>query len=178
MYVLLQNCSTLCIFGKTRLYIVLHDFNLTYYSSIILGSFSILLFPKLCWYIGLTPSDLLCNRTTLPQIQHHSLTVCHHWSAVLSDSLSPRATVLSRIFLSRDYNQSCQRLKLGAYTNAMRYKSIYREKVEDDLSVICQPICFDSYPIICGKAYKILFYNFNGKQRITIKGYNSRTEAS
>ena len=50
-------CSILCIFGKTWLYIVLHDFNLTYYSSIILGSFSILLFPKLCWHIGLTPSS-------------------------------------------------------------------------------------------------------------------------
>ena len=48
-------CNTLCIFGKTWHYIVLHDFNLTYYSSIILGSFSILLFPKLCWHIGLTP---------------------------------------------------------------------------------------------------------------------------
>ena len=35
---------------------MLHDFNLTYYSSIILGSFSILLFPKLCWHIGLTPN--------------------------------------------------------------------------------------------------------------------------
>ena len=37
----------------------MHDFNLTYYSSIILGSFSILLFPKLCWHIGLTPSTEL-----------------------------------------------------------------------------------------------------------------------
>ena len=52
-----EACSILCIFGKTWLYIVLHYFNLTYYSSIILGSFSILLFPKLCWHIGLTPSD-------------------------------------------------------------------------------------------------------------------------
>ena len=51
-------CSILCIFGKTWLYIVWHDFNLTYYSSIILGSFSILLFPKLCWHIGLTPTQL------------------------------------------------------------------------------------------------------------------------
>ena len=42
-------------FWKTCLYKVLNDFNLTYYSSIILGSFSILLFPKLCWHIGLTP---------------------------------------------------------------------------------------------------------------------------
>ena len=49
-------CSILYIFGKTWLYIVLDDFNLTYYSSIILGSFSILLFPKLCWHIGLTPT--------------------------------------------------------------------------------------------------------------------------
>ena len=59
MYILLQNkefCSILCIFGKTWLYIVLHDFNFTYYSSIILGSFSILLFPKLCWHIGLAPT--------------------------------------------------------------------------------------------------------------------------
>ena len=47
--------SILCIFGNIWLYIVLHDFNLTYYSSFILGSFSILLFPKLCWHIGLTP---------------------------------------------------------------------------------------------------------------------------
>ena len=39
------------------LYILLHDFNLTYYSGIILGSFSILLFIKLCWHIGLTPND-------------------------------------------------------------------------------------------------------------------------
>ena len=51
----LKNFVTYCVFGKTWLYIVLHDFNLTYYSSIILGSFSILLFPKLCWHIGLTP---------------------------------------------------------------------------------------------------------------------------
>ena len=61
MYVLLQNlknlCSILCIFGKTWHYIVMHDFNLTYYSSIILGSFSILLLPKLCWHIGLTPTS-------------------------------------------------------------------------------------------------------------------------
>ena len=49
-------CSILRIFGKILLYTVLHDFNLTYYSSIILGSFSILSFPKLCWHIGLTPS--------------------------------------------------------------------------------------------------------------------------
>ena len=34
-----QLCSMLCIFGKTWLYIVLHDFNLTYYSSIILASY-------------------------------------------------------------------------------------------------------------------------------------------
>ena len=27
-----------------------------FHSSIILGSFSILLFPKLCWHIGLTPN--------------------------------------------------------------------------------------------------------------------------
>ena len=57
MYVLLQNCCIFCIFGKTWLYIGLHDCNLTYYSSIILGSFSILLFPKLCWHIGLTPTQ-------------------------------------------------------------------------------------------------------------------------
>ena len=49
-------CSILCIFGKTWLYIVLLDFNVTYYSSIILGSFNTLLFPKLCWHIGLTPT--------------------------------------------------------------------------------------------------------------------------
>ena len=46
----LKNFVAYCVF------IVLHDFNLTYYSSIILGYFSILLFPKLCWHIGLTPS--------------------------------------------------------------------------------------------------------------------------
>ena len=72
MYVLLQNCSILCIFGKTWLYIVLHDFNLIYYSSIILGSFSILLFPKLCWHIGLTPtyatSFLVANMFTLQML--------------------------------------------------------------------------------------------------------------
>ena len=51
-------CSILCIFGKTWLYIVFHDFNLTYYSSIIVGSFSILIFPKLCRHIGLTPIDV------------------------------------------------------------------------------------------------------------------------
>ena len=56
-YFRIKECySILCIFGKTWLYIALHDFNLTYYSSIILGSFSILLFPKLCWHIGLTPT--------------------------------------------------------------------------------------------------------------------------
>ena len=48
--------SILCIIGKTWLSMVLHDFSLTYYSSIILGSFSILLFPKLCWHVGLTPT--------------------------------------------------------------------------------------------------------------------------
>ena len=53
-----QFYSVMCIFGKIWLDIVLHDFNLTYYSSIILGSFSILLFPKLCWHIGLTPSAI------------------------------------------------------------------------------------------------------------------------
>ena len=52
----LKNFIVYCVCGKTWLYIVLHDFNLTYYSSIIHGSFSILLFPKLCWHIGLTPS--------------------------------------------------------------------------------------------------------------------------
>ena len=59
MYVLLQNIRILeyiVYFGKTWPYIVLHDFNLTYYSSITLHSFSILLFPKLCWHIGLTPT--------------------------------------------------------------------------------------------------------------------------
>ena len=34
----------------------LHDLILSYYSSIILNSFSILLFPTLCWHISLTPS--------------------------------------------------------------------------------------------------------------------------
>ena len=67
-------CSLLCIFSKTWLYIVLHDLNLTYYSSIILfflssiilGSFSILLFPKLCWHIGLTPSCVcVCVRARM-----------------------------------------------------------------------------------------------------------------
>ena len=36
---------------------MLHNLKLSYYSSIILNSFSILLFPKLCWHIGLTPSN-------------------------------------------------------------------------------------------------------------------------
>ena len=49
----LKNLVAYCVF---LVYIVLHDFNLTYFSSIILGSFSILLFPKLCWHIGLTPT--------------------------------------------------------------------------------------------------------------------------
>ena len=53
----LKNFVAYCVFlAKLGFIIVLHDFNLTYYSSIILGSFSILLFPKLCWHIGLTPS--------------------------------------------------------------------------------------------------------------------------
>ena len=55
-FIIKEFCSISCIFGKTWLYIVLHDFILTYYSSIILDSFSILLFPKLCWHIGLTPT--------------------------------------------------------------------------------------------------------------------------
>ena len=38
-----------------------NDFNLTYYSSIILGSFSVMLFPKLCWHIGLTLIKGICN---------------------------------------------------------------------------------------------------------------------
>ena len=61
-------CSILCIFGKTRVCLVLHDFNLTYCSSIILGSFTILLFPKLCWHIGLTPKK---NRA---DVQHEAVT--------------------------------------------------------------------------------------------------------
>ena len=61
-------CSILCIFGKNWLYIVLHDFNLTYYSSIILGSLSILLFPKLCWHIGLTPSYVLTKPSQMASI--------------------------------------------------------------------------------------------------------------
>ena len=51
----LKSFAAYCVFVAKRDYIVLHDFNLTYYSSIVLGSFSILLFPKLCWHIGLTP---------------------------------------------------------------------------------------------------------------------------
>ena len=51
----LKDFVAYCIFLAKLGYIVLHDFNLTYYSSITLGSFSILLFPKLCWHIGLTP---------------------------------------------------------------------------------------------------------------------------
>ena len=43
--------------AKFDFIIVLYDFNLTYYFSIILGSFSILLFPKLRWHIGLTPNN-------------------------------------------------------------------------------------------------------------------------
>ena len=45
---------------------MLHDFNLTYYSSIILGSFSTLLFPKLCWHIGLTPIDMCVPAHAIP----------------------------------------------------------------------------------------------------------------
>ena len=48
----------MCIFAKLGFIIVLHDFNLTDYSSIILGSFTILLFPNLCWHIGLTPNQI------------------------------------------------------------------------------------------------------------------------
>ena len=56
----LKNFVTYCVFLAKRSFIiiVLHVLNLTYYSNIILGSFSILLFPKLCWNIGLTPNDV------------------------------------------------------------------------------------------------------------------------
>ena len=57
-------------FGKIWLYILLHDFNLTYYSSIILDSFSILLFPKLCWHIGLTPSISMHSLSSSSSVQH------------------------------------------------------------------------------------------------------------
>ena len=49
----LKNFVVYCVFLAK--FLVLHDFNLTYYSNVILDSFSILLFPKLCWHIGLTP---------------------------------------------------------------------------------------------------------------------------
>ena len=71
-------CSILYIFDKTWLYLVLHDFNLTYYSSIILGSFSILLFPKLCWHIGLTLMIVNLfhkNVSTYPQYSRMSFLV-------------------------------------------------------------------------------------------------------
>ena len=48
-----------CVFGKTWLYIVLHDFSLSYYSSIILDSFSILLFLN---YAGILASPLLTSQ--------------------------------------------------------------------------------------------------------------------
>ena len=53
-----MNFVAYCVFlAKLGIIMVLHEFNLTYYSSIILGSFCILLFQKLCWHIGLTPND-------------------------------------------------------------------------------------------------------------------------
>ena len=71
----------LYIFGKTWLYIVLHNFNLTYYSSIILGSFSILLFPKLCWHIGLTPTTTLITLSVLSLYTHtHESTHTHTYT--------------------------------------------------------------------------------------------------
>ena len=65
-------CSILCIFGKTWLCLVWYDFNLTYYSSIILGSLSILLFPKLCWHIGLTP----INKETMASQKLNQIIKC------------------------------------------------------------------------------------------------------
>ena len=51
---ILKKFVAYCVFLKTWISLVLHDFNLTYYSIVILGSFTILLFPN--WHIGLTPS--------------------------------------------------------------------------------------------------------------------------
>ena len=59
----LMNFVAYCVFLAKLM--VLHEFNLTYYSSIILGSFSIVLFPKLCWHIGLTPKCQLTFETSM-----------------------------------------------------------------------------------------------------------------
>ena len=54
----LKNFVVYCVLGKTCLYIVLHDFNLTYYSSIIFGSLA-------CYYsqnyAGILASTLIRN---------------------------------------------------------------------------------------------------------------------
>ena len=73
-------CSILYFWQNLALYIiVLHDFNLTYYSSIILGSFSILLFPKLCWHnIRLTPNYCIQNFSTcVPNFMNYSQDHCN-----------------------------------------------------------------------------------------------------
>ena len=49
---------------------MLHKLKLSYYSSIILDSFSFLLFPKLCWHIGLTPN---CDQKISPCISSRVL---------------------------------------------------------------------------------------------------------
>ena len=79
-------CGILCTFGKTWLCLVLHDFNLTYYSSIILGSFSILLFPKLCWHIGLTPIHILPGLIATIYIDGYRISVM---SVMLPQNQSP-----------------------------------------------------------------------------------------
>ena len=91
-------CSILCIFGKTWLYIVLHDFNLTYYSSIILGSFNILLFPKLCWHIGLTPSYVSIVQLVIDHDDDVGITFDKYGPDRLDNSFSSGESLSSGIF--------------------------------------------------------------------------------
>ena len=73
---------------------MLHDFNLTYYSSIILGSFSIPLFPKLCCILA-SPlivgakyiSQLLNVTHTLQELNIGSNNIGDDGIAVISEAL-------------------------------------------------------------------------------------------
>ena len=86
----LKNFVAHCVFLAKLLYIVLHDFNLTYYSIIILGSFSILLFPKLCWHIGLTPTCTRQIRQTFPPSKFY---VIRYIKTVLLECVNERHQV-------------------------------------------------------------------------------------
>ena len=86
---------------------MLHDFILTYYSSIILGSFSIILFPKLCWHIGITPNCIYVTRAiTVFTIQWHYYSYLPFVFLLFIISLCPENQFLLNSLSSNDGFQS------------------------------------------------------------------------